>query len=142
MTCNFYKSALSAVNTTSQTVAADGFVDFNSNSLLTGCAIQHIAGSNSIVLVKPGLYSVSFNADLVPTAAGDITLQLVANGVNVAGAEATVTGTTTDTANVGFSTVVRVRPNCPAVDNTTTLQVEVSVAGTISNANISIVKLA
>ncbi|MCD7811998.1 MAG: hypothetical protein LUG91_09175 [Ruminococcus sp.] len=142
MTCNFYKSALNAVNTTSQTVAADGFVDFNSNSLLTGCAIQHIAGSNSIVLVKPGLYSVSFNADIVPAAAGDITLQLVANGVNVAGAEATVTGATTDTANVSFNSVVRVRPNCPVIDNTTTLQVEVNAAGTISNANISVIKLA
>lgn len=46
-----------------------------------------------------GLYLVTLNADITPTAAGDIGLNLLRNGVAVPGAEATVTGATGDRRN-------------------------------------------
>lgn len=140
MACN-QKSALTTVGTAAQTVAANGFVTFPSNNLLTGVAIGHAAGSTSVNLIR-GLYLVTLNADLTPTAAGDAGLQLMRNGVAVPGAEATVTGATGDTYNVGFATLVRVAPSCCVVNNNATLQVQATAAGTISNVSMSVVKLA
>lgn len=140
MACN-QKSALTTVGIAVQTVAANGFVNFPSNNLLTGMAIGHVAGSTSVNLIR-GLYLVTLNADLTPTAAGDIGLQLVRNGVAVPGAEATVTAATGDTYNIGFTTLVRVLPSCCVVNNNTTLQVQATAAGTISNISLSVVKLA
>lgn len=140
MICN-QKSALTTVATAAQTVAANGFVGFPTNNLLTGVSIKHPAGSTSVNLIQ-GLYLVTLNADITPTAAGDIGLQLLRNGVSVPGAEATVTGATGDTYNISFATLLRVLPSCCVIDNNAALQVQATAAGTISNASLSVVKMA
>ena len=140
MACN-QKSALTTVVTAAQTVAANGFVNFPTNNLLTGVAIGHVAGAAAVNLLR-GLYLVTLNADVTPTAAGDIGLQLVRNGVVVPGAEATVTGATGDTYNIGFVTLIRVLPSCCVINNNAALQVQATAAGTISNASLSVVRLA
>lgn len=139
LACN--QSALTTVATAAQTVAANGYVNFPTNNMLNGRSITHVAGSTSVNL-RQGLYLVTLNADLTPTAAGDIGLQLVRNGAAVAGAEATVTAATGDTYNVGFATILRVMPSCCVVNNNATLQVQATTAGTISNASLSVAKLA
>lgn len=143
MNCVYQKSALDAVTVPSQTLAADGYVDFETNRLQTGCSIQHVAGSNTVNLINHGLYMVSVNADIVPATAEPITLQLLNNGETVPGAEATITGVAADSAHVAFTTLIRVLKSCPCViDNRASLQVQLTEAGTISNANIVAVKLA
>ena len=143
MNCVYQKSALDAVTVPAQTLVADGYVDFATNRLQTGCSIQHVAGSNTVNLINHGLYMVSVNADVVPAAAEPITLQLLNNGEVVAGAEATITGVAADSAHVAFTTLIRVLKSCPCViDNRASLQVQLTEAGTISNANIVAVKLA
>ena len=143
MNCAYQKSALNAVSVPAQTLAADGYVDFDTNRLLTGCSVQHAAGSNTVNIISHGLYAVSVNADITPTAADPITLQLLNNGETVPGAEATITGVAGDTAHVAFTTLIRVLKSCPCViDNRASLQVQLTEAGTISNANIVAVKLA
>ena len=138
---NMYeKSALNAVNTTDQAVVADGLLTFATNSVLTGCSIEHVAGGNAVRLLKRGLYQVSVNVDLSPTAAGDIAIQLLNNGVVVPGAAATVTGAAGDTYSLAFTALVRVLPSCCVIDNTSNLQVQVTAAGTVTNANIVVVK--
>lgn len=92
-------------NKAAQTVAANGFVGFPTNNLLTGVSIKHTAGSTSVNLIQ-GLYLVTLNADITPTAAGDIGLNLLRNGVAVPGAEATVTGATGDTYNISSYNIV------------------------------------
>ena len=57
MICN-QKSALTTVATAAQTVAANGFVGFPTNNLLTGVSIKHTAGSTSVNLIQ-GLYLVT-----------------------------------------------------------------------------------
>ena len=74
MNCVYQKSALDAVTVPSQTLTADGYVDFESNRLQTGCSVQHVAGSNTVNLINHGLYLVSVNADIVPATAEPITL--------------------------------------------------------------------
>lgn len=121
MACNCnQRPALTAVTVADQTVVAEGFLDFNTNSVRNGCSVVHVAGSNSITLASDGLYLVTFNGNVTPAAAGDITLQLISN----------------------FSTLVKELPSCYAIDNTTVLQVQSSAAATVNNASITIIKVA
>lgn len=143
MNCVYQKSSLNAVSVPEQVLTADAYVDFESNRLQTGCSVQHVAGSNTVNLINHGLYSVSVNADILPEAADPITLQLLNNGMVVPGAEATITGVVGDTAHAAFTTLIRVLKSCPCViDNRASLQVQLTAAGTVSNASITVVKLA
>lgn len=69
---NYQKSTLNAFTTASQTLLAGNNVTFANNGVLTGCSISHAAGTSTIVLGKPGLYYVSFEADVLPSAADSI----------------------------------------------------------------------
>lgn len=143
MTNSFYeKSALDTSTSAGQILAADGYVSFVTNNVLDGCSIAHEVGDDTVRLLKRGLYQVSFNGDIEPTAAGDIALQLVNNGGDIGGAVATVTGAAGDTYSVAFTALVKVLPSCCAVHNTGNLKVQISAAGTVTNAHIVVVKLA
>ena len=140
----YEKSSLNAAAVAAQSVAANGFVSFPINNLLTGVAIKHPAGSSSVSLIR-GLCLVSVNADVVP-AAGNVGLQLLSTTESTSsvinGAESVVTGVADTAGNISFPTLVRVRPSCCAVNNTTSLQVQATAAATINRAAISVVKLA
>lgn len=127
---------------TNQIVATDDTLNFNVTKVLTGCTVKHVEGSPSFTLTKPGYYYVTFNADVLGTAAGDVTAELINGSVAVPGATATTTIAVGDTASIAFATIVRVLPSCAAIDNTTTLTVLNSgVGATYTNANINITKL-
>ena len=127
---------------TSQPVAADDTLNFDVSRILTGCTVKHVDGSPSFTLTKPGYYYVTFNADVLGTAAGDVTAELINGAVAVPGATATTTIAIGETANVAFATIIRVLPSCAAIDNTTTLTIlNTGVAVTYTNANINITKL-
>ena len=65
MACNCnQRPALTAVTVADQTVVAEGFLDFNTNSVRNGCSVVHVAGSNSITLASDGLYLVTFNGNV------------------------------------------------------------------------------
>lgn len=140
----YEKSSLNAAAVAAQSVAANAFVSFPINNLLTGVAIKHPAGSSSVSLIR-GLYLVSVNADVVP-AAGNVGLQLLSTTESTSsvinGAESIVTGVADTAVNISFTTLIRVRPSCCTVNNTTSLQVQATAAATINRAAISVVKLA
>lgn len=140
----YEKSSLNAAAVAAQSVAANAFVSFPINNLLTGVAIKHPAGSSSVSLIR-GLYLVSVNADVVP-AAGNVGLQLLSTTESTSsvinGAESIVTGVADTAVNISFTTLIRVRPSCCAVNNITSLQVQATAAATINRAAISVVKLA
>lgn len=126
----------------SQAVAADGTLNFDISRILTGCTVKHADGTPTFTLTKPGYYYVTFNADALGTAAGDITVELLNGTTSVPGATATSTIAVGDTTNLAFSTIIKVLPSCPAIDNTTTLTILNSgVAATYNTANINITKL-
>ena len=135
------KSSLVTVSGAEQAVAAGGFVLFNINRLTTGCNIQHVEGGSAVKLLGPGLYLVNFDADINITATGPVTAQLVNNGEAILGAADTVQATNGEPIGLHFATLVKVLPNCPAIDNTAGLQVAISAAGTLTNANFMAVKL-
>ena len=136
-------ATLNTVNTESQSILANGFLAFATNRVSTGhCEIIHPAGSNTIELRGAGVYLVTVNADIAPTEAGLITMQLLRSGFVVNGAEATVTGVAAETENLSFTTLIRVFRPCPAMENEASLQVQLTAPATVTNASATIVKVA
>lgn len=136
----FNKSSLSTYSTADQTVAAGDFIRFDINRVHTGNSIKHCPNSTVITLAGAGLYSGAFNANFTADASGATIFQLYRNGVPVEGAVAEHQATADVPIAVAFPILELVRPSCVAIDNTASLQVQVSAAGTINAANIDLVK--
>lgn len=137
-------ATLNTINTESQSILENGFLAFATNKVSTGChcEIIHSAGSNTIELRGAGIYLVTVNADVAPTGAGLITMQLLNNSLVVAGAEATVTGVAGETANLAFTTLIRVLRSCPVIDNNANLQVQLTAPAEVTNVSATVVKVA
>lgn len=143
MACPCYqKSSLAAINVAAQTLAANGVVVYNTNRIYTGTSIIHVPGSGSVTLAKPGLYLVMFDGDFTIGTTGAITFKLQNNSVDVPAAETTIQATQAVPVGINFAALVKVAPSCCAVDNSAVLQVVASAAGSLANANITVVKLA
>ena len=138
---------LNAINSVTQTVVADGYLGYDTKAV-SGCnsccsqGILFTAGSNTITLRKAGTYLVTVNANVTPTAAGDISLRLVKNGVAVPGASATATGVAATTFPASFTTLIRLRPSCKAINKVAALQVQWTAAGTVTSTSFTAVKIA
>lgn len=143
------KTSISVSNTSSQAIAVGSKVALPNVDLQTGCISNVFSTGTGVRLNKCGLYNVEFNADILGTAAGNVQLQLYyvtasnATPVAVPGAEATITVADGDTYSVSFSKIIHVNPSCPAVNNATTLYVQLNTtAATITNANMNIMRSA
>lgn len=130
---------------TDATIAANAVIPFSDNGITTCSRITHSAGSGSVSLNQSGYYLIIFNGDAAATAAGDITSQLYVSGELYEGAEATGTTTgITDVVNLGFSTLVRVRPNCACNDDNVPVSITVRNTGieaTYANAALVVIKV-
>ena len=133
---------ISSYSITSQAVAADGTLNFDTTRVLTGCTVKHADGTPTFTLTKPGYYFVTFDGVISGTTAGTVTVELL-NGTDVVPAAlASTTVAADDVATLNFTTIVRVLPSCPSIDNTTKLSVaNTGVATTFTTANINITKL-
>jgi hypothetical protein len=126
----------------SQAVAADGTLNFGTTRVLTGCTVKHADGTPTFTLTKPGYYYVSFDGVITGTTAGTVTVELLNGADAVPAALASTTVAADDVATLNFTTIVRVLPSCPSIDNTTKLSVaNTGVATTFTSANINITKL-
>jgi hypothetical protein len=134
---------ISSYNSTTQTVGVGAAYVFDTNRILTGCTVNHTAGTSTFTLAKPGYYYVSFNTTFTTEATGDVTVQLQNGGVAIPGANATETVTTVgNTKSIAFTTIVRVPPSCCAIDNTAKLTfVATGIALEATTANVNITKL-
>ena len=133
---------LNAVNTATQAVVANGFIAYTATNVKQGCGIKFNDGSNTISLKGNGIYLVEVNADVVPTNAELITMQLLKNNVVVPAAKATVTGVASSTSSLSFSTLIKVPCSCNCVDNTANLQVQLTALANVTNASIVVVRVA
>lgn len=143
MTC-YRKSTLNAINTTAQALTANSLVAFNSANV-TGQSIAFTAGTTPAVLQKAGLYLVTVNANLLGTAAGPVTLQLLNNNNAIAGASATVTTADATEYTASITTVIEVPCSCPCtpIANNVSLQLQVQTTGvTVNSVDLVAVKLA
>ena len=143
MACKCYqKSSLEAITTRELAVNEGDYISFDINRIHTGTSISHAEGSPVVRLNSAGLYLVSFDGDFTITTAGSVSVQLLNKGVAVPGVQDTVSGTTAVPRGLHFTTLINVMPNCCAVDNSANLAVTISDAGTFSNANLTVVKMA
>ena len=88
-------------------------------------------------LSEQGYYAVDGSITYTPTDAGLLTVQLMADGVAVPGASASVTAVAATTYNLSFVGMVR---RCCSTPGTLTMMV--NMAGTVSNVGLIIVKVA
>ena len=144
MACNkcYQKSSLVAVTTRDLTVATGDYVEFDVNRVKTGISIAHTEGSGIIRLNGAGLYLIAFDCDFDVETSGAVSVQLYDRGVAVLGAEATAQAVADTPRNLHFTTLIDVKPSCCAIDNSSVLNIQISAAGTIINANITVVKQA
>lgn len=133
---------LNAVNTATQAVVENGFIVYTATNVKQGCGIKFNDGSNTISLKGNGIYLVEVNADVIPTNAGLISMQLLKNNVVVPAAKATVTGVASSTSSLSFSTLIKVPCSCNCVDNTANLQVQLTALANVTNASIVVVRVA
>lgn len=133
---------ISSYSIISQAVAADGTLNFDTTRVLTGCTVKHADGTPTFTLTKPGYYFVTFDGVISGTTAGTVTVELLNGADAIPSALASTTIAVGDEATLNFTTIVRVLPSCPSIDNTTKLSVaNTGVATTFTNANINITKL-
>ena len=134
---------ISSYNSTIQTVESGSAYVFDTNRIVTGCTVGHDAGSTTFTLRKPGYYYVTFNTTFTTADTGVATVELRGGGVAIPGASGSETVTTAgDTKSISFTTIVKVLPSCPAIDNTVTLTlVSTGIDLTASISTLSITKL-
>lgn len=128
-------SLIYLVTPTTATIAADGVLPLTTIVRRRCSSIQQ--SNDSIILNAPGYYKVSVTATLTAPAAGDVTIALKQNGLDVQGATASTTITTADTEvrSVSFNIIIRV--TCAAVPTILTL-VNEGVGITTSNIAITV----
>ena len=130
---------INAVNVATQTVDAGSAVLFGSTRIMTGCTVRHEEGSGRFVVLKPGIYRVTANADIaVPTGGtvGPISIALSQDGEGVIGTEGTVTPTVVDAFfNVALTTLIRAYGPCGnstvSLVNTSDIDIDVENASIV-----------
>lgn len=100
--------------------------------------------STSITLNKPGYYLVSVDVNIIAGAAGNVSIQLYDGSTPIVTASASNIALENSIYNLSFSKIIRVLPNCNAIQTNApkVLSVyNVGVEGTIASSNISIIKI-
>jgi phage tail sheath gpL-like len=130
---------------TPRTLAADLDIIFAVNEVNTGCTVTHVAGTPTFTFNKPGYYYVTFNGIASATAAATdpIAVEMYDGANAIPGALSSALSAAADTpVALSMSTIIQVRPNCPAIDNTVNLTVRnVGIEANYTNAAITITKL-
>ena len=134
---------ISTYNSTTQTVEVGGAYVFDTNRIVTGCTVGHVPGTSTFTLTKPGYYYVTFNTTFTTATTGIATVELRNGGTAIPGANGSETVTTAgDTKSIAFTTIIRVLPSCPAIDNTVTLTfVPTTLELEVTTATVNITKL-
>lgn len=143
MSCsnNFRKSAVSTVNTATQTVTAAatpvsllGSVCYNS-----GCSL--CANANGISIKSSGLYTASGSVTITPTAAGTVTVSLALNGVTLPCSVRQQTVVAASPITINTSAIAFGAGACACNSSTLTLVVS-GAAGTVDYVTAGAVRLA
>lgn len=119
-------ASIYTANTTSAALGADSIIPLGAIIRRFGCGLD--LNGNGINLLGKGYYAVDASISYTPTAAGLLNVTLIADGVAVPGAVATVTGAAGSTANLHIVGMVK---RC--CDGAGTLTLQVDQAGTLDN---------
>ena len=130
---------------TPQDLTANENLVFTIDEIRTGCTVTHAAGTPTFVFNKPGYYFVTFNGVASATAAATdpIVVEMYNGTTAIPGAlTSELSAAVNAPVSLAMSTIIQVRPNCPAIDNTVNLTVKnVGIEANYTNAAITITKL-
>ena len=131
------RSLIQVANQSTQTVAVNSLISLGSVQRRFGRNL-HLSG-NGIEVNGEGYYTIDVDATVLPTAAGNVTIAVFNNGVQIPGAIATgSTSTAGSPVNLGINTTIRQGCCCDSADNLTV--VLLVGAGTVSNISMRVVK--
>ena len=110
-------NAISKINP--QTVQPTANILFNGSNVRTrscnSCCgwLNHNINSGLFEITKAGIYEITFSANVAPTVAGQITLNITNSGENIIGGQMQTSGSTANVfENVSSSILVEVPCNC------------------------------
>lgn len=135
---------LEVFTNTTQTLLQGNAIKFDMIKF-SDCRMSLNSAGTSITVQTPGRYLVSFDGvGGSGTASTAFTIQMYVNGVAQPCAQTTNTvATGNDKAPLGFTTLIQVNNSCCSVNNNQTLTFVApnAVGGTITHANVSIIRL-
>lgn len=136
----FCKSLIYAANTASSSVVSGATLPLTTIVRRRGCDLNLSGNAIAITDTGSNYYMVTVNATFTAPVAGDVTLVLQQNGVNVTGATAstTITTPTTEVRSLSFQTMVRTFNN-QGLDNLTI--VDTGVGAVFTNIAITVEKI-
>ena len=125
---------LAVVNTTATALTAGATVPMGSTKVRTNGEAS--VNNGTIEIQRAGTYEVLSTVVFTATAAGDVTLQMQADGVDVPGALATVTATAAGAVTLPVMATLQARQGAPGAR--IPLTGTISAAGTLIAANASV----
>ena len=87
------KSVIQIINNTSQAIVENGTINLGSVVARFGPNLSMSNGALNIV--GAGYYGIAVSATILPSAEGQVTMELYQNGVSIKGASATINATST-----------------------------------------------
>lgn len=128
-----------------QTLVTNDDLEFTIDAVKTGCTVTHAEGATTFSFNKPGFYYVTFNGVASATAAATdpIVVEMYNGATAIAGALTSELSAAVDTpVALSMSTIVQVRPCCPAIDNRVQLTIKnTGIEAEFTNAALVITKL-
>lgn len=130
------KSVIQIVNVTSQSVVENGTVNLGSIIYRFGPNLS--TNNGALIITGTGYYGVEISATILPSAAGQVTMELYQNGVPITGASASIEASST-TVPVTLTlppTMVKINysGDCPCERLPETISLVLTTgAGTVSN---------
>lgn len=131
------------VYSTNQTILTGGILPFNSTSVAKGCTAT-LNGVSTIELNKAGVYEVILNIDALPSAAGNLIINMLKNNVIQQQAIINVPSVATNGISATVATLVSVRDDnsCKCNCSPTSLQfVNTGVGLEQAKVNVVITKI-
>ena len=130
-------SLIQVANQSQQTVAVDSIISLGSVQRRFGCNCR--LSGNAIELTGAGYYTVTSSITATPTAIGNVTVTMYANGVPYQGATGT-SSVSTQGNSTNISIVTTVRKGCCDVDDSNITFVLTEGAGVIDNISVRVEK--
>lgn len=132
------KSLIQTANQSSQTVAEGSTISLGSVLRRFGCNCR--LNGNAIEIEGTGYYTITGSVTLAPTEAGDVSVAIFENGVQVSGAVATGSVTTSGN-SVALPIVTTVRQGCCCSGASSITCVLTSGASTVTNISLRVEKV-
>ena len=131
------RSLIQTTNQSTQTVALNSIISLGSVLRRFGCNCK--LSGNAIELSGEGYYTIDATVTATPTAAGNVTVALFNNGVQIPGTLVTSSVTTTgNSTTIPIVTTIRQGCCCDSADNITC--VLIAGPGVIDNISLRVIK--